>query len=341
MQHGRMIFERKAFPGAVADFEKAVHAQDYQGAERAFEQLHRTAGKARDGDYREAGPRLAALLRQLPPGPRAAVAVVVGACVERGADALACAPEVFAGAREGFTAAAEFCTRWAESGGGELPEPDDELTEAIVERTGQEPAIGWFTLEQWEKAGVAMLNAAAVRRTAEDKAELLALVERVAEASGHAFTCLTYALRVLDDEPLVVLHRDSGTGYALRMSGIGDNFQLHTLLAGVLIGGMHVPGEAPSAHEIAVSRDAPGQVPTTGAFNLVGADGSWIFNESSPCDIDVVDGVRLLVLDPPPYRRSWPAGRFFPGMHGDLVLERVLGTEEAAGWFRKLAPDQG
>ncbi|MFD6969218.1 hypothetical protein [Streptomyces sp. NPDC059949] len=337
-----MIFRRKTFPGAVSDFEKAVRAQDAQGAERAYVQIHRTAGKAGDGDYQEAGPRLAALLRQLPPLPRASVAVVVGACVERGADAPACAPEVFAGAREAFTAAAEFCTRWAESGGGELPEPDDELTEAIVERTGQEPALGWFTLEQWEMACVAMLNAGAVRRAADDgKAELLALVERVAEASGHAFKCLTYALRVLDDEPLVVLHRGTGTGYALRMSGIGDNFQLHTLLAGVLIGGAHVPGEAPSAREIAVSRNAAGQVPSNGAFNLVGADGEWIFNEGSPSDIHVVDGVRLLVLDPPPYRRAWTAGRFFPGMHGDLVLERVLDGEEAAGWFDKVAPAKG
>ncbi|GLX38256.1 hypothetical protein Sros01_43290 [Streptomyces roseochromogenus] len=341
MQYVRMIFGRKTFLGAVAAFEKAVRAQDAQGSERAFAQLHRTSGKAGDSEYREAGPRLAALLPEVPPGPRAAVAVVVGACVERGADALACAAEVFAGAREGFAAAVDFCARWADSGGGELPEPDGELTDAIVERTGHELAIGWFTLEQWEMASVAMLNNRAVRQTLEDKTELLALVERVAEASGHEFKCLTYALRVLDDEPLIVLHRDTGTGYALRMSGIGDNFQLHTLLAGVLVGGMHVPGEAPSAQEIAVCRDTAGQVPTTGAFNLVGADGGWIFNEGNPSDIGVVDGIRLIVLDPPPYRRGWPAGRFFPGMRGDLVLERVLGAEETAGWFDKTALAKG
>jgi hypothetical protein len=79
-------------------------------------------------------------------------------------------------------------------------------------------------------------------------------------------------------------------------------------------------------------------VPTTGAFNLVGADGTWIWNEGTPSDIGVVDGVRLLVLDPPPYRRGWPAGRFFPKMPGDLVLERVLGEREAADWLAKVAP---
>ncbi|MFD9409950.1 hypothetical protein ACFWBN_23455 [Streptomyces sp. NPDC059989] len=335
-----MIFGRRAFPGAVADFEKAVRAQDTKGAERAFSRLHRLAGKARADACREAGPRLAALLPEVPPGPRAAVAVVVGACVERGADALACAPGIFAGAREAFSAAAEFCERWARTGDDELPDLDDPLTDEIVERTGYELAVGWLTLPQWEMAGVAVLNARATRRMVEGKAELSALVERAAEASGHDFKCLTYALRVLDDEPLLVLHRPSGTGYALRMHGIGDNFQLHTLLAGVLIGGEHLPGEAPSAREIAVCRDAPGQVPTSGAFNLVGADGGWIFNEGSPSDIRVVDGARLLVLDPPPYRRGWPAGRFFPGMHGDLVLERVLGADEAATWLGKVAPSE-
>ena len=36
---------------------------------------------------------------------------------------------------------------------------------------------------------------------------------------------------VLDDEPLIVLDPDSGCGFQLTMSGIGDNYQLHTLLA--------------------------------------------------------------------------------------------------------------
>lgn len=336
-----MMFRGKKLLGAVDQFGKAVRAQDPPAAERAFAQLHRAVGKAGAAESREAGPRLAALLGDVPPGPRATVAVIVGACVERGADPVACAPGILAGATEAFAVAAEFCARWAETGGGELPDSDGEHTDEIAERVGHHLAVGWFSLPEWEMAAVAVLGAAAVRRTAEGKAELLAGVERVAEASGDAFKCLTYALRVLDDEPLVVLHRESGTGFALRMSGIGDNFQLHTLLAGVLVGGKHVPGEAPSEREVAVCRDADGMVPTTGAFNLVGADGTWIFNEGTPTDIALVDGVRLLVLDPSPYRRSWDAGRFFPGMRGDLVLERVLGAEEAAGWFGKVAPDKG
>lgn len=337
-----MIFGSKVFLTAVGDFETAVRAHDPEGSERAFMQLQKTFAEAGDAELRDAGPRLAALLGDVPHGPRSVAAVLTGACVERGADAGACASGVLDGAREAFAAAGTFCERWAATGGGDLPDPEDgELTDEIIERTGFEPAIGWFTLPQWEMAGLAMLNSKDVRLAYEGKAELLALVDSAAEASGHAFKCLAYALRVLDDEPLIVLHRETGTGYAMRMTGIGDTFQLHTLLAGALIGGLHVPGDAPSAQELAVCRDAPGQVPTTGAFNLVGADGGWIWNEGTPSDIPVVDGVRLLVLDPPPYQRSWPAGRFFPGMHGNLVLERVLGVGESAAWFAKVAPAGG
>ncbi|MFD8791322.1 hypothetical protein [Streptomyces vinaceus] len=50
-----------------------------------------------------------------------------------------------------------------------------------------------------------------------------------------------------------------------------------------------------------------------------------------------MDGVRLVVLDPPAYRRSWPAGRFFPGMTGELVYDRALEPEESAALLARIA----
>ncbi|MBT2443130.1 hypothetical protein J7E93_24155 [Streptomyces sp. ISL-36] len=336
-----MIFGRGRFPAAVADFESAVRAQDADAAERAFERLSRGLGKAGDHDLREAGPRLAALLPDVPPGPRAVIAVMVGACVERGADPMACAAPVLAGATEAFEAAETLCERWTAAGRGALPGHDGEgLTDEDFERIGFEPVMAWQSLPQFEMACVAMLNAPSVRREAPGKEELRAAVSRIAEAFGDTFKCLVHALDVLDDEPLVAIDRATGAGFALRMSGVGDNFQLHTLLAGVLIGGGHLPGEAPSAEAVAVCRDRPGTTPTTGSFNLVGADGEWIWNEGRPSDIPVVpfgDGVRLVVIDPPPYRRNWDAGRFFPGMTGELELERVLSAQESAALLAQVA----
>lgn len=329
-----MIFGRKGrerFLEAVSGFEAAVRERDGDRSQRGFQEMHRYFADAPDHETAQAGPRLAALLSEVPPGPRSTIAVIVGACVERGADARTCAPYVFDGLAEALDAAGEFCERWAATGGGDFPEPEPGDPEpAILERVGPDAALGWYTLPQWEMASVAMLNHPAVRTALDGarRAELLEALRTVGEASGHDFKCLHYALLVLDDEPLLVLHRPTGTGYALRMSGIGDNFQLHTLLADILVGGGHLPGRAPSAQEAAVCRDAPGQVPTTGSFNLVTPGGEWVWNEGTPTDIPVVDGVRLLVLDPPPYERGWPAGRFFPGMTGDLVLERVLDAAE-------------
>jgi hypothetical protein len=51
--------------------------------------------------------------------------------------------------------------------------------------------------------------------------------------------------------------------------------------------------------DASASRDRAGMVPTTGSFDLVGVDGELIWNEGRPADIPVVDGVRLVVLDPP------------------------------------------
>ncbi|MDT7840490.1 hypothetical protein [Streptomyces justiciae] len=329
------------FLDAVTGFETAVRGQDPDGAERAFQELHRSLGEAGPQETVQAAPRLAALLPEVPPGPRGVVAVIVGACVERGADPRPCAPYVFVELAETLAEIGEFCDRWQETGGGDHPHPDDsDAHPALFERVGPEAALAWLSLPQFEMACLALLNDPGVR-TALDKslrARLVRAVTAVEETTGHQFKCLKYALLVLDDEPLVVLHRPSGTGYRMRMGGIGDNFQLHTLLADVLVGGGHVPGRAPSPQEVAVCRDAPGQVHTVGSFNLMTPGGEWVWNEGTPSDIPVVDGVRLLVLDPPAYERSWPSGRFFPNMTGDLVLERVLDEAETRYWLGGCVP---
>ncbi|MGW3664639.1 hypothetical protein [Streptomyces sp. NPDC005141] len=333
-----MIFGRGRFAAAVEDFETAVRAQDADASERAFARLTRGFGKATDAELSAAAPRLSALLGEVPPGPRAVVAVMTGACVERGADPLTCAPAVFAGALDAFEQAAVFCEGWAAADRGELPGHEGEgLEEADFERIGLEPVMAWQALPQFEMACVAMLNSPRVRREVPGREELRAAVTRVAELSDEPFKCLAYALAVLDDEPLVALDRATGKGFALRISGIGDNFQLHTLLADALIGRGLAEGQAPSAAAVACCRDRAGMVATTGSFNLVGADGEWIWNEGNPADIPVVDGVRLVVLDPPPYQRGWDAGRFFPGMTGELVYDHALSPEESAALLARVA----
>ena len=166
-------------------------------------------------------------------------------------------------------------------------------------------------------------------------------------------------LQVLDDEPLLVLHVEQRKGFDIRISGIANNFQLHTLLAGAIIGspakGM-VTGEAPSKRAVAECRDSvvghDGGDNVTGAFNLwnwVGLQpngrlpdgqtersGHWIWNEGCPADIIPFESRRVVLLGPPPYVRHWRAGRPFHAMVGELTVEHRLSEGEVADWLNRL-----
>ncbi|MEU3605681.1 hypothetical protein AB0E83_09540 [Streptomyces sp. NPDC035033] len=270
---------------------------------------------------------------------------MAGFCVERGADPAACAQPVLDGTHRDLLDALEFARRWAAGGtGDELPEADEEIIDdAVLARLGGEAdealrlALAWCSVERWQPAALAVLcRSAEVRRRR--ASALLPACRDLAALERHDLKCLAYALAVLDDEPLVVLHRPTGTGFEVRIGGIGDNFQLHTLLAHVLVGGGHVPGTAPSAESVRLATDpvpAQGRTETvaTGAFELLAPDGERIWNEGLPDDIPVVAGRRLLVLDEPVYPRSWNADRFFPMLPGTAELTRVLSADEARTWF--------
>ncbi|CAM5591987.1 hypothetical protein GCM10010329_48490 [Streptomyces spiroverticillatus] len=332
----------------ISELEQAVEARDGGRTETAFAAVLTVVQSATDAECAAAGPRLAALLPLFPPvGPRPMLAMAAGFCVERGADPLACAEPVLDAVREDLLAAREFARLW---GAGELPEPDEKIIDAgLAARLGLDGdeyeatrlALAWCALEQWQPPALAVLcRSAEVRRR--HAAALLSVCRELAALEQHDLKCLAYALAVLDDEPLVVLHRPTGRGFEVRIGGIGDNFQLHTLLAHTLVGGGHLPGTAPCAESVRLATDpAPAQgmsgVVALGAFELLAPDGERIWNEGLPDDIPVVDGRRLLVLDEPVYPRSWNADRFFPHLAGSAELIRVLPDDETRTWFARTA----
>jgi len=346
-----VIFKRKKSSGladALTELEQAVAVREGDRTERAFGAAIQALQQADDAECVAAAPRLAALLPQFPPvGPKAMLATAAGFCVERGADPVACAEPILAALGEELAAALEFAARWRAGGADELPEPDEEsIDDALLARLGGDQyealrvAVAWCTVERWQAPALAVLGRSTeVRRRY--GAALLPASRELEALAGHDLKCLSSMLAVLDDEPVLVLHRPTGTGYQVRIGGIGDNFQLHTLLAHVLIGGGHLPGTAPSADSVRLATDpAPADggrsgVGATGAFELLAPDGSRIWNEGTPEDIPVVDGHRLLVLDDPSYARSWNADRFFPMLPGRAELVRVLTADETRTWFAR------
>lgn len=196
-----------------------------------------------------------------------------------------------------------------------------------------------------------------LRAAARSRPELLARAVAVNDAAGHG-SFLTDMLRVLDDEKLVVLHPGEKKGYEVRISGIADNFQLHTLLAGTLIGNSAdgwLSGTRPDPAVVAYARDAEitERLHTTGSFNLWNWSGlqpdgmlptgqtqgseHWVWNEGNPGDIVPFERTRVVLLGPPPYSRGWNAGRRFPNMPAEFSVERVLPANEVADWLARIA----
>jgi hypothetical protein len=199
-----------------------------------------------------------------------------------------------------------------------------------------------------------------LRAAARSEPGLLAGTLECDDIAGLPRSFLATMMHVLDDELLLVLHVQQRKGFDVRISGIADNFQLHTLLAGAIIGSPEkgcVEGEAPGPRALAECRDAPidrrGGDNVTAAFNLFnwtalqpdgslpegqvsGAAAHWIWNEGWPAEIVPFAGRRIVLLGPPPYTRYWRAGRQFPGMVGELAVERILDAATVNDWLQRL-----
>lgn len=73
-----------------------------------------------------------------------------------------------------------------------------------------------------------------------------------------------------------------------------------------------------------------------GQFNLVDGNGAWIWNEGRPDEIPMIDGARLVVLDPPPYVRGWNSGRAYPLLRASVEVS-PLPEHEAQRWLSRIS----
>ncbi len=175
------------------------------------------------------------------------------------------------------------------------------------------------------------------------------LVER--HEGGH---WLQKLLPVLDNEPLVVIDPSRSTGIIARMTGVADNFQLHTLLM------HHFPRrwyERRRVSDTAVAV-ATGHGPQqtneviTGYWNLyqaaaLGPDERiaraqrtdsrhWIWGEGAPTDLSIVDGHRIVLLGSVSYVRTWPSARLFGSLTAGLHEVQRLDQSVVRIWLQKI-----
>jgi hypothetical protein len=159
-------------------------------------------------------------------------------------------------------------------------------------------------------------------------------------------------LAVLHDEPILVIEPATKLGFIGRMSGVADNFQLHTLLMGVF---PHKnPQDAPRVSKTAlqVARGTgPHQAEESvkGYWNLCtwrsllpslelmqDASQHWIWGEGIPMDIPVFEGHRVVLLGPASYQRSWGSSRQFGHLFADIQIAQRLSPKEIEAWLHQM-----
>ncbi|MEU6259880.1 hypothetical protein [Streptomyces sp. NPDC047043] len=218
--------------------------------------------------------------------------------------------------------------------------------EGLHEEGMAQIAMSWFDMEDWLQALIALLADPRFRTAvaAPVKAELREHAAAVADRSQRAAWVGRLAA-VLDDEPLLVLDPRTRRGYALTMGGIGDNFQLHTLLADRLIGDPEqglVAGERPARTWVEAATDSDPNLgpcePAIRRFRLFDGHGAYVYPEGIPADIEPLDGIRVLVLHPANGTFGMGIGRVFQHMEPTLRLDRVLQPADTEAWFDRLAP---
>ncbi|WP_306367646.1 hypothetical protein [Nocardiopsis sp. CC223A] len=285
-------------------------------------------------------------------GAVADLAVLCGALVEVGTPAGPAGVEITRRAREVGAQALRFAEAWESTGGDDPPHPRET---GESHRARVTPVLGdadmyslasWATMQPYGIAIRAVLSdaevRAALRADPRGLAELQVLSSRMrrhVEEFGEVYELLLMA----EADRMLVLDRTSGRAFRVRFDGVGDNFQLHTLLADALIGpeGRGVPGQRPMPDWVASAtdlRDDPRLSIVEGEWDLVGGDGMWVGNEATPGSVPFVDGERVLVLEPISLKHTWRTGRRHPHIPGWLRIEEELGRDEAAAWWGRVHP---
>lgn len=206
------------------------------------------------------------------------------------------------------------------------------------------------------------------------RADLLAKLDAVRWDTGNT-DFLWKMLKVLDEE-LVILAPAFKMGWRVRIAGVADNFQLHALIGGHLVGQVddgkypgtvgtndrpeQGPGVPLSSRAIATQTNAPctGREPGFSSslqlWNWTGlqndatlpavateAHEHWIWNEGVPADIFPFAGTRIVLLGPTNLHRGWNGGRIFPFMEASFKVVETMTSETALNWLHRLAVRQG
>jgi len=345
------VIGHRSFPAICADLAAAVLRLDGPESTKNHRAVLDRVPLADEAELSAGLVKLGPALADVALGNGGFLATLAAGLIEMGADPMPVLGVLVDRVAGGLEAAAQFGL-FADKLGDDLAAPANaDEYRALRERiVAAAPAAGlsveeagaitqaWFSVNDWIPSLLLPLQQKRCRRALPERDRLTAATIAMAEHAEDA-PWLLGLLRVLDDEPLLVVHRASGRVFEMTMSGVGDNIQLHILLADVLIGDGRVDGEAPDPAWVAAARDGL-MIPEGGVrtqFDLTDNGGDPIWGEGRPADIPIADGSRVIVMNAPSYSRSFNIGRQYPLMAPQLTVDRELTDDEAKAWTTRLS----
>ena len=148
-----------------------------------------------------AGPRLAAILDEVPLGGQANIAVLIGTCADQGADAAVCCVPVLTKLLVNLGYAQGFAQAWLDKLGPPLPDPDGPLSDEVLDLGPADVVLAWWTLDGWVRAGLTFLRRPEIRDRLdrETRDRLRTLHAELAETTGRWYEELAEALAAKPD----------------------------------------------------------------------------------------------------------------------------------------------
>jgi hypothetical protein len=347
-----MLWKRaRPVPELCADVTAAMERLDGRAASRAGRAAARAVLRGvSQADLDEGLARLLPAVQRIAFGNGPGLVQLVAGLVEAGADPRPALETLVERVGDGLEFAARFPAVAMRMGGRPSAPNNSREAAAILERVRPAAArLGidereaglimqcWFAVNDWIPGLLLPLQQKRARRALPDRPRLIGVTRAMLEHAADAIWLLGLLL-VLDDERLTVVHRPTGAVFEITMSGVGDNTQLDTLLASVLLGGQ-LPGEPPGLAWVEAATTAPlARIEIWGHFAATDAHGNSVRDEGRPADIPVVGGRRIIVLDAPDHIRAWTFGRSYPLMYPEIHLDRRLPADEAAAVHELIHP---
>jgi hypothetical protein len=167
---------------------------------------------------------------------------------------------------------------------------------------------------------------------------------------------LAELLAVPDDEVVTVLYPALRIGLRLVVRGVADMGQFHVLLANAaeeVLPGSQVPQRfvnacrdanptsaagVPMIAEARLQMYAPAALRPDGTLpGGFGGSDHWLWPHAALAAVPRIDGERMILLGPPPYRVTWEVSRRFPALAAEVQLTEMLSPFRVAERLSKLA----